>query len=262
MHFEIDPRLVEDVVFLEAHRREAAGDGALALAVHAQADRLYEQAWPDNDARDLAFRDVHAAFFRDLGFERAITEVLAGYALLRAGLAQLSLLLALRRRDESAELFVRPEEGDPARPHRTAVVHVRAETVLDADRLRSWLRRELHHVQDMVDPAFGYRPSLGEVGDSPGRADLVRDRYRVLWDAWIDARLGGEQAAAIAGEMARAFRGLSDETREEVRRTVYDARAMTHARLLDLAGTGLAAASPGEAQATVEVPGAQSAPRA
>ncbi len=41
----------------------------------------------------------------------------------------------------------------------------------------------------MLDPGFGYEPELPQLEATPALDKLIRDRYRVLWDCWIDARL-------------------------------------------------------------------------
>jgi len=50
------------------------------------------------------------------------------------------------------------------------------------------LRRELRHVADMLDPAFGDEPHL-PAGSSRTHEPLLRDRYRTAWSATIDGHL-------------------------------------------------------------------------
>ena len=54
---------------------------------------------------------------------------------------------------------------------------------------RALLRHELTHVGDMLDPAFGYERALPPSDVGPSGDNILRDRYRVLWDVTIDGRL-------------------------------------------------------------------------
>ena len=88
-------------------------------------------------------------------------------------------------RREGSELF-RSEDAEPL-----FVLGVRAERFCDRPGLYAFALRELLYAEDMLDPAFGHRPALPP-GLEPARRELVRDRYRVLWEA------------RVAGRMARA----------------------------------------------------------
>jgi hypothetical protein len=57
------------------------------------------------------------------------------------------------------------------------------------DDLARFLRHELTHVHDMVDPAFGYAPHWKLAGQNAAQERLTRERYRLLWDITIDGRL-------------------------------------------------------------------------
>lgn len=45
-------------------------------------------------------------------------------------------------------------------------------------RYTALLRAELLHLADMLDPAFGYAPTLPEMDGGPSAAGLLQDRYR------------------------------------------------------------------------------------
>jgi hypothetical protein len=240
MHIELDPRLLEAVVFLEMRRREQRGEQALFRDYRGRVDALYDLP-ADDEGRDIAFRDVHAGFFERLGFDQAIRGYIEEFPLLRRELDRITFLKAQSRREEGADLFVRLDEGGGGLHHRTAVLHLRAETFLDTDKLSLLLRRELYHVSDMVEPAFGYEPDLGDTGESIAQENLVRDRYRVLWNLYIDARLAraGRAPAAILQPaqslLERAFDGLGDQNTASILETVSHATSLTHRDLLALA---------------------------
>jgi hypothetical protein len=113
---------------------------------------------------------------------------------------------------------VRADVGLPVDAAPTIVVRLRPQSLLDPEGLRTLLRRELLHVADMLDPAFGYLKELPSVERDPAVVNLLRERYRVLWDATIDGRLCregllGTRARAVGlSEFARAFPMLKEGT--------------------------------------------------
>jgi hypothetical protein len=139
-------------------------------------------------------------------------------------------------RNEGAELLVRdePELAPPDR--RTLALQVRPESVLDSVRLSTWARRELLHVADMLDPAFAYSKWLPE--PTSARDNLVRDRYRVLWDAWVEARLIRERRGAEGSllrtrrMMDRAFSGFEDVALQGALNRILTTQALTHETIL------------------------------
>jgi hypothetical protein len=112
---------------------------------------------------------------------------------------------------------------------------------LESGGLLLLLRRELYHISDMIDPAFAYRPELGETGGSPACENLIRDRYYALWSLFIEARLlrAGRATAATFGQrqalLRKAFSAFGDQQTETLVRTVSNATSLTHADLLALA---------------------------
>ncbi len=257
MDVEIDAALVEETVFLEVHRREGAGDRDLVARYRGRLEPLYGRAWDHDTDRDLAFRDVHAHFFKELGLDRFLHEILAEFPLLSRGVDRVSFHKAPSRKAEVADLFARPDERSPGTTLRSAVVRVRALALLDRPSFAAWLRREVYHVQDMVDPTFGYVPDLGESDATLGRLHLIRDRYAVLWDAWIEERLrrlgrGDETSPQrLLERLARTYRGHSPDELQELLARVRGGIALRHADLVEWARED------GGAQAVVAAPSAQ-----
>ena len=251
MHIELDPALLEESVFLVLRAREERGDRAMFEQFHQRVDALYDLPGDDR-GREVAFQEVHAEFFGRLGFEPALQCHMAEFPLLDRELDGITFLKTVARKQEGAELFVRrTDESAGSRPHRTAVVRLRAELFLDPNQLSLLLRRELYHVSDMVDPAFAYRPDLGETGESIAQQNLVRDRYRVLWSMYVDARLvRADRAPEVvldrhAGPLKKAFDGFPEADVLAIFKTVSLAESLTHAGLLRLAKTGSAKTAPG-----------------
>ncbi len=80
MHIELDPQLLEEVVFQEVRRREQIGEQTLFQDYRDRIDALYDL--PEEDDRETAFRDVQAVFFMRLGLEQILLNCLDEFTLL------------------------------------------------------------------------------------------------------------------------------------------------------------------------------------
>jgi hypothetical protein len=193
-----------------------------------QRDAAYDV--PDPEEREAAFADLHANWFRRLGFAAPLELALGERPEIAGRCARALVVRALSSRDEAADLLVAP----PARP--TLAIRILPETLGRAERALPLLRRELAHVVDMLDPAFGYSPRL----DADARESLLRARYRVLWDVSVDGRLarrGHASPGARAGrwrEFRAAFVEIADSA-ETIFARLWEADRVTHAELLTLA---------------------------
>jgi len=120
------------------------------------------------------------------------------------------------------------------------VLRLCAETLLEPVTLSALLRHELGHVADMLDPSFGYERALPESDAGPATANLLRDRYRVLWDVTIDGRLaraglaGARERAARWREFAATFAMLGEGCRSAFEEWFHLARPR-HAALVQFA---------------------------
>lgn len=197
------PDLVEESVLLA----EGTLDPADAQAFRHERDHLYGQVDPDR--READFRAFHMRWFAHLGLHRVIEDIVAPRADILNRVAGCRVSRALIGRDEGADLL------DPspatvrvdARP--TLALRLRPPTLLEPARLGTFLAHELMHVADMLDPAFDYQRALPPSDDGPSSDNILRDRYRVLWDVTIDGRL--------------ARRGLADARARETRRQEFAA---------------------------------------
>lgn len=229
---EYEPRLVEETV-LRALRGRAE-----EAKFRAERDRLYEIA--DLEERDAAFRAFHAVWFERLGLGREINEAVQERPSVAANTTRCLVACASSDGDEGAELFVSPGKGADEAPRRAVLIRLRPETLMFPDRLRFVLRHELTHIADMVDPGFGYEPRIPASNAGPSREPLLQERYRVLWDAFIDGRLArlGWASAGIRAErlhdFTRAFPMLRERTRKAFDR-FFEGTSLTHADLVAFA---------------------------
>ena len=258
MHLQLDGRLLEEAVFREILAREQAGGARAGRAYRAQVDTVYEECAADA-ARDLGqeLRQLHDLWFTELGFRAAIGERIGEFPFLIEGIDLTSIEEAPRRRAEGAELFVRRAEGEADGCRRTLVISLCPESFQDLERLRPFLRRELQHVSDMLDPTFDFVPDIGAVQGTTAQLDLVRDRYAVLWDLSIERRLGEREASATSSARiprrlaARARAAFANLANDELATRVQSAWSLdppTHAGLLEIAKEGLGVLEEGSVQ--------------
>lgn len=223
MDLELDSGLVEEAVFHVM--RERSGDEARCY--REDLDPAYALA---GDARERAFRRVHEEWFRRAGLADLLRRVVGEFPLLESTLDRLSFVGTTTSKSEGAELLVRRQAPGP---NRAAVVAVRAQRFAGDEGLTAWLRRELYHIADMVDPAFRYEPWLGET-NSPAAENLVRDRYAVLWNLWIEIRLQRTgRTAATPCDVAPLRRVFGHpDLAVGIARWVEGSRYLTHHELL------------------------------
>jgi hypothetical protein len=113
----------------------------------------------------------------------------------------------------------------------------------------------------MVDPAFGYEKELPRVDQDPAVVNLLRERYRVLWDTTIDGRLcrggrlGARARAARLSEFTRAFPMLS-EGAEMAFAPWFDEPRPTHAAMVEFIQEPLGSGGDNPAHRPALVPGA------
>jgi hypothetical protein len=232
LSIEYDHDLVEQTTFLAARR-----DKRLERDLHLDIDSLYEIS--DEELRRRKFEAVFRGFFTKFGLNRVIADLIAEAPLVGERVGRYVAREALREKDESAELFVRDTDAGATPSERTLVIQVCPQSLIDPERFAPRLRRELLHVADMLDERFGYvREGIAGL---PARQNLVRDRYRVLWDIYIEGRLDREgrsdaaMARSLRGAFNQAFSGRAPHAYDRAFSQVFDTPVLTHRRLLDWA---------------------------
>lgn len=217
MHLCYDEDFVEAVVLLCASGRWRSISSLQISRFNRERERLYDICDPDD--RNAAFFKLHLEWFREWGLEKLLTGPLQEFPLLSSALSVLAFRKARGKDDDGAELYVN-EAGT-----RTGVLAMRPERLARGLNLVPFLRHELAHLHDMVDPAFGYRPELAGLCDSLGSQRLARERYRLLWDVSIDGRLSqvGRQTIATRDERWLAFTCAFPFWNEPRQQQIFDA---------------------------------------
>jgi hypothetical protein len=233
IRFSYSPVLMEEAVLLVEPTLPAAD----RRAFRRERDRIYEVVEPaDREARFTAF---HQRWFVRLELYHGVERVVAERPELAARLDDCRVVPAAKRTDEGADLLDRVALGHPGAPP-LLVMRLRPATLVEPDVLRLLLRHELTHVWDMLDPAFGYERVLPGCEDGPAHDNILRDRYRVLWDVSIDGRLVraglGDEAMRVVRwrEFAATFPMLGSRARGAFE-DWFDRLTPTHAALMAFA---------------------------
>lgn len=228
-----DASLAEEAVLLA----EPGLSDAEREAFRSERDRIYDASEPEE--RDARFEELHGRWFVRLGLDRPLYEALAERPELLGGGRSCRVLRAATRQQELADLCLETGHSEP-----TIVLRLRPETLLGARALLELLRRELSYVADMLDPGFGYRPELEASNLGAAHDRLLRERYRVVWDATIDGRLvrRGWLPSGVAdsrrAEFVRAFASLGDEASAAFA-SWFERQRPTHAEIAAFVGATL-----------------------
>jgi hypothetical protein len=190
---EYHPRLLEEGVWCALRGRPER------VFFHREREPLYRLEDPDE--RDRAFQRLHAAWFLRLRLDAPVRRAAAEHAEVLAAVDRCLIAPAVKERAQGAELYVAADGG------RSIVIALRPEALVAPDRALAFLRREMLHVADMLDPAFRYEPRLPPQAAGPALDRMLQDRYRLLWDCSIDGRLVARGAldAAVREGRRREF---------------------------------------------------------
>lgn len=232
MHLRYDEDLVESAVTLCATGLRPGVPSLQISRFHREREKLY--AILDPDERNTAFFKLHLDWFREWGLEQLLINAVQEFPLLSGALHILAFRQARGQKDDGAELYVN-ESGA-----RSGVVAMLPERFERESALAAFLRHELTHLQDMVDPAFGYVPELPVPSVSMSQHRLARERYRILWDITIDGRLTRAGRATVAtreqraAEFSRGFSFWPEPKQQATFESLWTAPAPTHRTLAEL----------------------------
>lgn len=223
-----DPRLVEESLF------HVQRGGRVFKELDLERTQIYQL--PDPSERDRRFNDLSRAWFERLGLGRVVEQALEEQPVIPALVQNCFVVRATQSKEESAELFVAAERSREGQPRRTVRILIRPETLVRPEPALAFLRHELFHIADMLDPAFAYEPALPKTEGGPTYDTLIANRYRVVWDTTINGRMArrGWLAEGVRerqlGEFQQAFSMLEKKT-EECFKRFFDADQPKHAEI-------------------------------
>lgn len=180
MRIEFETTLLEETVF-QALRGGTPEQRALESAYRRDADTLY--SLPSGPAREEAFLGLQSKTFSKLGLREHIDAVFAHFPVLASRLERAIFLLAPLRKDQDAELF-----GGSGHAF-NMFVRTTAATLIDPQAFARFAHHEFSHIADMLDSKFEYSRTPQFAGVNSVQREIARERYRELWDLYIDARL-------------------------------------------------------------------------
>lgn len=228
-----DAALVEEAVLI----RLGHSPPEVQREFHDRRAALYGHG--DAEEREARFEAFHGEWFLRLGLDRPLHEALRGRPRVLRQVAECHVLRARSHRSELADL-AEPDRG-PA--ERILLVRLRAASLADSGRLLAWLRHELLHVSDMLDPHYGYLPHLPRAEQGPVLDGLLRERYRVVWDVTVAGRLLREGLEAPStrdrarSEFQRTFSHLGPQL-EAAFCGWFEEPAPTHSAIMDFIREG------------------------
>ena len=232
MRFEYDPQLVEQATFLAA--RSNPGN---ECAMHELLDPLYRIG--DTELRQSAFREAYSQLFRGFGLHQIVPAYAWTFPLLSGRLERCIVREAERRRAQSADLYRDKSEGRTNGGEQVLIIALCPECLVDQDRLRPWLNRQLRHIEDMVDERFAYECELP--AGTAVQQNLIRDRYAILWDIFVESRLIRSAVLCSDGvgglwlSFSRAFARDGRTPSKAVFERLLAAENLTHTQLMSWA---------------------------
>src|SRR5215470_2667164 len=238
-----DPKLIEETVF------HAQRDSWMARGLDQRRSRIYEVADPGQ--REQLFDDLYRSWFVRLGLGKVVDQALQEQPIISTHVGSCYVVCATQAKEEGAELFVAPDRGLDENQRRTLRILIRPQLLLEQETAITFLRHELFHIADMLDPAFAYEPTLPKTDGGPTYDTLITNRYRVLWDITISSRMmrRGWVSESIRDEQLRVFRYtffMPDEKGRELFSRFFDGERPTHPELANFAFDPRAAiSSPG-----------------
>lgn len=237
MKIHYDPLLTEAVVLQEIARRQDGGDPGPFREYHVAADRLYHRR---PDAREAAFQKLHAAFFVELGFAESLQTEFRAFPEIKAQVSDILVALAASSAEEGADLS--REQGDGGGHPLTRVgIRLQPDRLLDLATLQRYLRHELLHVVDLLNPDFGYERDMPLATSSPAVENIIRNRYRLLWCLGIDARLEATGREPLTDKQTHRlqfdaqYRKFAPAVRKAIFERLWRPEPLPHSALLQMA---------------------------
>src|SRR5262249_338362 len=226
-----DPKLIEETVF------HAQRDSWMARGLDQRRSRIYEVADPDE--REQLFDDLYRSWFVRLGLGKVVDQALQEQPIISTHVSS-CYVVRTQAKEEGAEVFVGPDRGLNENQRRTLRILIQPGSLLKQESAITFLRHELFHIADMLDPAFAYEPALPKTDGGPTYDTLITNRYRVLWDVTISGRMmrHGWISESVRDEQLRVFRYtffMPGEKSKELFSRFFDGERPTHPELATFA---------------------------
>jgi hypothetical protein len=235
------PDFIEEAVFITVKHLEEAGDAEKIGDFHQQKDLIYEKV-PKLE-QNARFQEFYTKQFDILGLNSFFSNVFEEFPLLNDSHLKILGRRAWSRKEEGVELYVHAGV-------KSMIVKLQTLRMEHHQTLATYLRHELLHISDMLDPIFEYSPNPNLGGTNEVEDNLIRDRFRVLWDLYVASRLqkrGHDVLASFEKQRAsleKAFSTWHEKDRGRIFKATVGGEAWTQAGLLDMASGRTVAQEP------------------
>jgi len=206
---------VQEEAQVEANGEEEQADAEESQTAVAETDG--EEEFEDDDEKT---NEISYDLARE--FEERIKEV--------------TVKRAINKVDEGSNVLNRVS-GNPLIEMR--VLASRFSNPEEAQELDAFLIHEFMHAKDMVDPEFDYEDAF--IPGNPSVKNLITARFRLLWNMYVDSRLGRMGVVATIPKEGRYrefdnfYRKVPEKQRKGIFEGLWRTERLTHEELLSMA---------------------------
>ena len=206
---------VQEEAQVEANGEEEQADAEESQTAVAETDG--EEEFEDDDEKT---NEISYDLARE--FEERIKEV--------------TVKRAINKVDEGSNVLNRVS-GNPLIEMR--VLASRFSNPEEAQELDAFLIQEFMHAKDMVDPEFDYEDAF--IPGNPSVKNLITARFRLLWNMYVDSRLGRMGVVSVLPKEARYrefdnfYRKIPEKQRKGIFEGLWKTEKLTHEELLSMA---------------------------
>jgi hypothetical protein len=229
MHIDYEPHLIQQVVVLSTR-----GDSAMKRRLHAMIDDLKDSAKGEECESQL--RNVYSKCFLFLNLDRIVRRLVSEWPLIADCEGTCRVREASGKTAESVELILMDSGSSGKASDPTLEMQICPRSLLDPSEFSPWMRRELAHVSDMLDPEFQYSAQATE--KLPSRRKSLINRYQVLWDIYVEARLirdgvaGSSLTSKLRLRFEKLFTAVNPSQMDRMFERVLGAKIITHPQIL------------------------------
>ncbi len=231
LQINFDPTFIEEAVFLLMRTKQADN---LYRDFCNEKEEIYQKDI-SRDERDNAFKLLYRKYFLILGLQDFFNNICQDFPHIYKPATRVVVKRVWNKKHEEAELYVQPRQ-------KTVYLGILVRRILDLPFLGSFLRHELTRISDMLNVDFQYLPHPALGGKNEIEDNLIRERFRLLRDFYIDTRLRGNGFETIKTyeeqkeEFERKFFFLASLEREQILYKIQGCESLMQIDLLSWAG--------------------------
>jgi len=178
VQIDFDPTFIEEAVFLSMKTKQ---EDKPYRDFCNKKEEIYQKD-VSRDDRDEAFNLFYDGYFHNLGLCDFFKNICKDFSHLSEPEIRIVIKRVWCRKHEDVELYVQPGQ-------KTVYLGILARRITDLTFLETFLRHELMRISDMLSPDFQYSPHRVLGGMNEIENNLIRERFCLLWDYYIDSRL-------------------------------------------------------------------------